>query len=156
MWRSRSPLHTACGQVHPALDTWGPTSVKSFVYDCTVLVERRQQCRSSTAGGWSGFGPLPVFVSFADTPAWWTHNVGMPKIDSLDKAGELLIQAAQNLKNASEGYGPEHGRRMTSPEAVYATVQDIAGHLTQAALALGKVGIQLRNAAAELENLEDS
>jgi len=80
----------------------------------------------------------------------------MPKIDSLDKAGELLVQAAQDLKNAAEGYGPDHGRRMTSPEAVYATVQDIAAHLTRAAVALGKVGIQLRNAAAELDNLEDS
>jgi hypothetical protein len=42
----------------------------------------------------------------------------MPKIDSLDKAGELLVKAAQDLKKAMDAYGPEQGRRGTSEQAV--------------------------------------
>jgi len=80
----------------------------------------------------------------------------MPKIDSMDKAGELLVKAAQDLKTAMDRYSPEQGRRMTSPEAVYATVQDITGQISQAADALVKVGTQLRNAAGELEMLDET
>ena len=80
----------------------------------------------------------------------------MPKIDSLDKAGELLVKTAQDVKAAMDRYGPEHGRRMTSPEAVYATVQDITAQVSLAADALVKVGTQLRNAAGELEMLEET
>ncbi len=80
----------------------------------------------------------------------------MPKIDSMDKAGELLVRAGQDLKTAMDRYGPEQGRRMTSPEAVYATVQDITGQISQAADALVKVGTQLRNAAGELEMLDET
>jgi hypothetical protein len=76
--------------------------------------------------------------------------------DSLDKAGELLVKAAQDLKTAVDRYGPEQGRRMTSPEAVYAAVQDITAQVSQAADALAKVGTQVWNAAGELEMLDES
>jgi hypothetical protein len=80
----------------------------------------------------------------------------VPKIDSLDKAGQLLIEAAQDLKNVTEGYGPEYGRRATSDQALYAMIQDLTTQLTRTAVALGKIGTQLRNAAGELENLDET
>jgi len=80
----------------------------------------------------------------------------MPKIDSLDKAGELLVKAAQDLKKAMDAYGPEQGRRATSAEAVYGMLNDVAAQVSQAAAALLKVGTQLRNAAGELENLDEN
>jgi glycine cleavage system regulatory protein len=80
----------------------------------------------------------------------------MPKSDELDKAGDLLVKAAQDLKTAMDRYGPEQGKRMTSPEAVYATVQDLAGQVSQAAAAFAKVGTQLRTAAAELESADET
>jgi hypothetical protein len=80
----------------------------------------------------------------------------MPKIESLDKAGELLVTAAQDLKKAADQYGPENGRRATNDQALYAMIQDITAQLSQTAAALVKVGTQLRNAAGELESLDES
>jgi hypothetical protein len=80
----------------------------------------------------------------------------MPKIESLDKAGELLVKAAQDLKKAMDAYGPEQGRRATSDQAVYGMLNDVAAQVSAAAAALVSVGTQLRNAAGELENLDET
>jgi len=82
--------------------------------------------------------------------------VRMPKIESLDKAGELLVKTAQDLKKAMDAYGPEQGRRAVSPEAVYGMLNDVAAQVSQAADALVKVGTQLRNAAGELEMVDET
>jgi len=81
----------------------------------------------------------------------------MPKVDSLDRAGVLLLKAAQELKAATDAYAsPGQARRATSDQAVYGMLVDLAGHLGQTADALAKVATQLRTAAAELESADES
>jgi hypothetical protein len=80
----------------------------------------------------------------------------MPKSDELDKAGELLVKTAQDMKNAMDAFGPQIGKRSQSTDAVAGMIVDLAGQLGVAAEALVKVGTQLRTAAAELESADDT
>jgi len=80
----------------------------------------------------------------------------MPKIEGLDNAGIGLDRVANILKSIGEGFGPQMGRRATSVEAVYGMLAGLGASLTTAGDELQKVAADLRNAAAELESLDET